>query len=73
MATNATIASQISRISDSRDILRNKGIKMHLVVPAGTYWDDATDKDITTTSASALTNTDQIDKIAKAFDSIAIN
>lgn len=73
MATNATIASQISRISNSRDILRNKGVKMHLVVPAGTYWDDSTDTDITTTTASALTNTDQIDKIAKAFDSIAIN
>ena len=48
MATNATIASQIKRISDSRDILRAKGIYLKLYVPAGTYWDDANDKDITT-------------------------
>ena len=64
MATNATIASQITRISNSRNILRDKGIALKLYVPAGTYWDDATDKDITTTVASALKDTDQIDKVA---------
>lgn len=70
MATNATIASQIQRISASRDILRNVGIKFSLYVPEGTYWDDKTDKDITTTSAALLKSTDQIDKIAAAFNSI---
>lgn len=72
MATNATIASQIKRISDSRDILRNKGVALKLYVPAGTYWDDATDQDITTTSAAALTATDQIDKVAAAFNAIGV-
>lgn len=72
MATNATIASQIQRISDSRNILRNKGIALKLYVPIGTYWDDATDKDITTTAAAALTVDDQIDKIAAAFNSIGV-
>jgi hypothetical protein len=70
MATNATIASQIQRIKASRDILRNVGIKFSLYVPEGTYWDDTTDKDITTTSAALLKSTDQIDKIAAAFNSI---
>lgn len=70
MATNATIASQIQRIAASRDILRNVGIKFSLYVPEGTYWDDATDKDITTTSAALLKSIDQIDKIAAAFNSI---
>lgn len=70
MATNATIASQIQRIADARDILRDKGIALNLYVPAGTYWDDATDKDVTTTSAALLKSTDQIDKIAAAFNSI---
>lgn len=72
MATNATIASQIKRISDSRDILRNKGIDLQLYVPAGTYWDDATDQDITTTSAALLSANDQIDKVAAAFNSINV-
>ena len=72
MATNATITSQITRISNSRDILRDKGIALKLYVPAGTYWDDATDKDITTTSQTLLKNTDQIDKIAAAFNTINI-
>ena len=72
MATNATIASQIKRISDSRDILRNKGVALKLYVPAGTYWDDTTDQDITTTSAAALTATDQIDKVAAAFNAIGV-
>lgn len=72
MATNATIASQIKRISDSRDILRNKGVALKLYVPAGTYWDDATDQDITTTSAAALTASDQIDKVAAAFNAIGV-
>ena len=70
MATNATIASQIQRIAASRNILRNTGIAFNLYVPAGTYWDDATDKDVTTTSAALLKSTDQIDKIAAAFNSI---
>lgn len=70
MATNATIASQIQRIAASRDILRNVGIKFNLYVPEGTYWDDKTDKDITTTSAALLNSKDQIDKIAAAFNSI---
>ena len=68
----ATIANQIKRISDSRDILRNKGVALRLNVPAGTYWDDATDKNITTTSAAALTASDQIDKIAAAFNAIGV-
>lgn len=72
MATNATIASQIKRISDSRDILRNKGVALKLYVPAGTYWDNATDQDITTTSAAALTASDQIDKVAAAFNAIGV-
>jgi hypothetical protein len=72
MATNATIASQIKRISDSRSILRDKGIALKLYVPAGTYWDDATDKDITTTSQAALKSTDQIDKVAAAFNAINV-
>ena len=71
MATNATIASQINRIKIARNDLRTKGIALGLSVPAGTYWDDATDKDITTTVASALKDTDQIDKVAAAFGEIA--
>ena len=72
MATNATIASQITRISNSRNILRDKGIALKLYVPAGTYWDDATDKDITTTSQALLNKTDQIDKVAAAFNAINV-
>lgn len=72
MATNATIASQITRISNSRDILRDKGIALKLYVPAGTYWDDTTDKDITTTSQALLTKNDQIDKVAAAFGTINV-
>lgn len=67
----ATIASQIQRISDSRNILRTKGTQLGLTVPVGTYWDDATDTNITTTSATLLKETDQIDKIAAAFNNIA--
>lgn len=66
----ATISNQIQRIQNARNLLRTKGVAMNLVVPAGTYWDDATDANITTTSASALTSSDQIDKIAAAFNSI---
>lgn len=66
----ATIASQIKRISDSRDILRNKGVDLRLSVPSGTYWDDVSNTYVTTTSPASLTNTDQIDKIAAAFNSI---
>lgn len=68
----ATIANQIKRISDSRDILRNKGIDLGLYVPIGTYWDDSTNTNITTTSATALKTTDQIDKIAAAFNQIRV-
>lgn len=66
-----TIADQITRIQNARDRLRTAGVeKFHLNVPAGTYWDNATDKYITTTAASALSSSDQLDKIAAAFDSI---
>lgn len=68
----ATIANQITRIQSARDLLRNKGIAMGLSVPAGSYWNDATDANVTTTSAAALTASDQIDKIAAAFNSIAV-
>lgn len=68
----ATIANQIKRISDSRDILRNKGIALGLYVPIGTYWDDSTNTNITTTSATALKTTDQIDKVAAAFNQINV-
>jgi hypothetical protein len=65
----ATIANQIKRISDSRDLLRNKGKSLGLKVPAGNYWDDATNtyKSYTET---ALTELDQIDKVAAAFNTI---
>lgn len=69
----ATIANQISRIQSARNLLRTKGVAMNLVVPAGTYWDDATDANVTTTSAAALASTDQIDKIAAAFNSIVVS
>lgn len=66
-----TIAGQITRIQNARDRLRTAGVeKFHLNVPAGTYWDDDADKYITTTAAEALSSSDQLDKIAAAFDSI---
>lgn len=66
----ATIANQIKRIQNSRDLLRNKGEALGLYVPAGNYWDDITDS-YKQYSESPLTNSDQIDKIAAAFNSIA--
>ena len=65
----ATIANQIKRISDSRDLLRLKGKELGLTVPAGNYWDDSTDS-YKQYSQAALTDNDQIDKIAAAFNSI---
>jgi hypothetical protein len=70
MAYNATIASQISRISAARNLLRTKGVELGLNVPAGTYWDDNSDKEVTTSEAVLLKATDQIDKVAAAFDEI---
>ena len=65
----ATIANQIKRISDSRDLLRNKGKSLGLKVPAGNYWDDTTDTYKAYTEA-LLTESDQIDKIAAAFNAV---
>lgn len=66
-----TISGQITRIQNARNTLRTAGIeKFHLTVPAGTYWDDATDKYITTTSAALLSSSDQLDKIAAAFNNV---
>jgi hypothetical protein len=66
-----TIAGQITRIQNARNLLRTTGVeKFHLTVPAGTYWDDATDKYVTTTAAAALSLSDQLDKIAAAFNSV---
>ena len=64
-----TIANQIKRIADSRDLLRSKGKSLGLKVPAGNYWDDATNTYKAYTEA-ALTESDQIDKIAAAFNSV---
>lgn len=66
----ATIANQIKRIADSRDILRVKGKALGLQVPAGQYWDDATNT-YKSYSAAALSETDQIDKIAAAFNAVS--
>lgn len=68
----ATIANQIARIQAARDLLRDKGVKLGLYVPAGSYWDDATDTNVSTTAAELLNSADQIDKIAAAFNSIGI-
>lgn len=66
-----TIAGQITRIQNARNLLRTTGVeKFHLNVPAGTYWDDATNAYVTTTAAAALSSTDQLDKIAAAFNSV---
>jgi hypothetical protein len=65
----ATIANQIKRIADSRDLLRSRGKALGLVVPAGQYWDDKSNT-YKSYSASALTETDQIDKIAAAFNTV---
>lgn len=67
----ATIASQIERISNARDDLRAKGKQLGLIVPAGSYWDDANDKNSDFPTA-ALSDSDQIDKIAAAFDLIQV-
>ena len=65
----ATIANQIKRIADSRDLLRTKGKALGLIVPAGNYWDDSTNTYKAYTE-NALTELDQIDKIAAAFNSV---
>lgn len=67
----ATIASQIQRIADSRTALREKGLELGLMVPKGTYWDDATDT-YKAYNDAALTKDDQIDKIAAAFGEIKL-
>lgn len=70
MAYNATIASQISRISLARDVLKAKGIALGLNVPAGSYWDDNLDKEVATSATALLKTSDQIDKIAAAFNTM---
>lgn len=67
----ATIANQIKRISDSRDLLRERGQALGLKVPAGNYWDDTTNT-YKAYSVAALTGDDQIDKIAAAFNTIEL-
>lgn len=67
----ATIANQIKRISDSRDSLRLTGRSLGLRVPSAKYWDDATNSYVQYSEA-ALTETDQIDKIAAAFGTIKL-
>lgn len=67
----ATIANQIKRISDSRDLLRSRGKSLGLQVPSGNYWDDATNT-YKAYTAAALTDSDQIDKIAAAFNTITL-
>lgn len=67
----ATIANQIKRISDSRDSLRSRGKSLGLQVPSGNYWDDATNT-YKAYTAAALTDSDQIDKIAAAFNTIEL-
>lgn len=69
----ATIANQISRISNATDLLRKKGstgaegiIGLNLTVPAGNYWDKNSKAYVQQTAASLGPN-DQIDKIAAAF------
>ena len=65
----ATIANQIKRISDSRDLLRSKGKSLGLYVPAGNYWDDSTNT-YKAYSEALLGDSDQIDKIAAAFNAV---
>lgn len=64
-----TIANQIQRIQSARNLLRTKGKLLGLSVPNGTYWDDATNT-YKSYTAALLTETDQLDKIAAAFNSI---
>ena len=65
----ATIAGQITRIANSRDKLRLKGIELGLMVPGGNYWDDSSNS-YQSYGENGLTAGDQIDKIAAAFDTI---
>lgn len=65
----ATIAGQITRIANSRNKLRDKGIELGLVVPGGNYWDDSSNS-YQSYIEKELTAGDQIDKIAAAFDTI---
>ena len=67
----ATIAGQITRIANSRNTLRDKGIELGLLVPGGNYWDDSSNSYQSYTE-SALKAGDQIDKIAAAFNSISL-
>lgn len=73
----ATIANQIKRISDATNWLRKKGSTggegitgLNLTVPAGRYWNNTT-KTYEQYQAAPLGATDQIDKIAAAFDNIS--
>lgn len=68
----ATIANQITRISTARDLLRLKGIELGLMVPVGSYWDDDSKKEVTTSAEALLKSTDQIDKIAAAFSKVTL-
>ena len=65
----ATIANQIQRIASARNTLRTKGKALGLQVPEGNYWDDSTDS-YKSYQAAPLNDTDQIDKIAAAFNNI---
>ena len=65
----ATIANQIKRISDSKNLLNERGRLLGLQVPAGNYWDDTT-KTYKAYAESTLAESDQIDKIAAAFNTI---
>lgn len=65
----ATIANQIQRIASARNTLRTKGKALGLQVPEGNYWDDSTDS-YKSYQAALLSDTDQIDKIAAAFNNI---
>lgn len=65
----ATIANQIQRIAQSTKTLRDKGIALGLKFPGGNYWDN-TSKQYQAYQASALSATDQIDKIAQAYATI---
>lgn len=65
----ATIANQIKRISDSRDVLRSKGLALGLTVPQGTYWNDNNDS-YEQYGPELLKDGDQIDKIAAAFGGV---
>lgn len=62
----ATIANQINRIAQATKTLRDKGIALGLQFPGGNYW-DSTSKQYKAYQTAALSETDQIDKIAQAY------